>query len=55
MNVSFNDNRYETTNRVATLKLHPLERLRKNASFNEADRNTFYMVDEKGYLDYPLL
>ncbi len=31
------------------------ERIRKNASFNSADVATFYMGEEKGYIDYPKL
>jgi N-ethylmaleimide reductase len=31
------------------------ERLRLNAPLNQADRNTFYGGDEKGYTDYPFL
>jgi len=31
------------------------ERLRLNAALNQADRNTFYGGDEKGYTDYPFL
>lgn len=31
------------------------ERLRLNAPLNQADRNTFYGGDERGYTDYPFL
>ncbi len=32
-----------------------VERYRTNAALNEADENTFYGGDEKGYTDYPFL
>lgn len=32
-----------------------LERFKTNAEFNEADPDTFYTQDEKGYVDYPTL
>ncbi|MGB7815875.1 MAG: alkene reductase [Methylotenera sp.] len=32
-----------------------VERYRTNAPLNEADANTFYGGDEKGYIDYPFL
>lgn len=32
-----------------------LERFETNSGFNEADPNTFYTQDEKGYTDYPTL
>jgi N-ethylmaleimide reductase len=32
-----------------------IERFKKNAAFNEPDKNTFYTPGEKGYTDYPLL
>jgi len=31
------------------------ERFKTNAAFNEADPDTFYTQDEKGYVDYPTL
>lgn len=31
------------------------ERFKTNAGFNEADPNTFYTQDEKGYIDYPVM
>ena len=31
------------------------ERYRKNAPLNEADADTFYGGDERGYTDYPSL
>ncbi len=31
------------------------ERFRKNVPFNSADVATFYMGEEKGYIDYPKL
>lgn len=31
------------------------ERFKTNAGFNEADPDTFYTQDEKGYIDYPAL
>jgi N-ethylmaleimide reductase len=31
------------------------DRFAKDAPLNEADRNTFYGGDEKGYIDYPAL